>query len=45
MRAADDLIISLENEPFVGGAERTDAGSGPPKVGTSISQPMAVFWT
>jgi len=27
MREADDLIISLEDEPFLGGAERTDAGS------------------
>jgi hypothetical protein len=26
-READDLIISLEDEPFLGGAERTDAGS------------------
>ncbi len=27
MREADDLIISLEDEPFLGDAERTDAGS------------------
>jgi len=27
VREADDLIISLEDEPFSGGAERTDAGS------------------
>ena len=28
MREADDLIISLEDEPFLGDAERTDAGRG-----------------
>jgi hypothetical protein len=28
IREADDLIISLEDEPFLGGAERTDASSG-----------------
>jgi hypothetical protein len=27
IREADDLIISLEDEPFLGGAERTGAGS------------------
>ena len=45
MREADDLIISLEDEPFLGDAERTDAGSDLTKVGTSMSQLMAVFWT
>jgi hypothetical protein len=27
IREADDLIISLEDEPFLGGAERGDAGT------------------
>jgi hypothetical protein len=27
IREADDLIISFEDEPFLGDAERTDAGS------------------
>ena len=45
MREADDLVISLEDEPFLGDAERTDAGAISPKVGTSMSQLIAVFWT
>jgi hypothetical protein len=40
IRKADDLVTSLEYEPFVGGAEPTA-----PTVGTSISQLIAVFWT
>ena len=45
IRKANDLSVSLEDEPLVGGAEPIDARSHLTTVGTSISQLIAVFWT
>jgi hypothetical protein len=46
IRKADDLIISFEDEPFVGGAEPVDARRHfSATVWTSIFQLIAVFRT
>jgi hypothetical protein len=45
MREADDLIISLEDEPFLVTRSAPMRAAISPKVATSMSQLMAVLWT
>ena len=45
IRKADDLVISLEDEPIVGARSPSMRAAISSTVGTSISQLIAVFWT